>query len=143
METQTTKKPSKTINIFFIEIEKLIKRKEWIILLALGGISILFASAIFTDSYVGATNQSAIYWVCSQIFNSSALFISPMVCAFIAARTLAGEIENGSILLYTYRFRNKQGMYVGKNLALSCFVALVYLVVAIINLWRFAILWDV
>jgi len=121
------------LTIYKIEIFKLIKRKDWLALLALVAISVLFGVAILSDSYKGTSNQSALYWACTQILNSSILFITPMIFAFIGSRILASEIEDGSILLYTTRFRNRTKIYFGKSLAIISFATITFLIAFVIN----------
>lgn len=119
--------------IYKIELIKLIKRKDWLAFLALVGISILFSTAIFTEGYLGAPNQSTVFWMNTQAWNSSALFISPLVAAFFASRIFASEIENGSILLYTNKYRNRGRLYTAKSLALSTFVTVTFVAMCLVN----------
>ncbi|MBU3110229.1 hypothetical protein [Clostridium lacusfryxellense] len=120
--------------IYKIEIFKLIKRKDWLALLALVAISLLLGVAVLSKSYKGPINQSALFWTSSQIINSTSLFITPMIFAFIGSRILASEIEDGSILLYTIRFRNRMKIYLGKSLAIISFATIAFLMDFIINI---------
>lgn len=122
------------LNIYKIEMEKLIKRKDWISLVALIAIGMMFGVAVMSDGYVGMSNQSGLFWVCTQVFNSSILFITPMVFSFISANILANEIESKSILMYTNRFGNRKNMYIGKSVALISFATLTFIIICISNL---------
>lgn len=116
------------------ELIKLIKRKDLLSILALVAISILFGMAVLSDSYIGESNQSAVYWVYTQLLNSSILFVTPVIFGFIGSRSLAAEIENGSISLYTIRFRNRKKLYIGKSLAAISFATLFFIITCIINI---------
>ncbi|WP_066499212.1 ABC transporter permease [Abyssisolibacter fermentans] len=120
--------------IYKIEMIKLIKRKDWLSLLALVAIGLLFGAAVLSDGYTGVSNQSTLYWLCCQILNSNMLFITPMIFAFIGARILASEIENGSILLYTTRYRNRSKFYIAKSLATISFATITFLLACVINI---------
>ncbi|WMJ79416.1 ABC transporter permease [Clostridium sp. MB40-C1] len=120
--------------IYKIEMIKLIKRKDWLALLALVAISFMFGAAVLSSGYIGESNQSALYWVSTQIFNSSGILITPMIFAFICSRILASEIEDGSISLYTTRYRNRGRMYFAKNLATISFATITFIIVFIINI---------
>lgn len=120
--------------IYKIEVVKLIKRKDWLALMALVSISILFGAAVISNGYQGISNQSALFWIYTQALNSSVLFITPLVFAFVASRILASEIENGSILLYTNRYRNRGKLYLAKSLALVSFTAITFLVMCLVNM---------
>lgn len=120
--------------IYIIEVVKLIKRKDWLALLALVSISILFGAAVISNGYEGISNQSALFWIYTQAFNSSALCFTPLVFAFVASRILACEIENGSILLYTNKYRNRGRLYLAKSLALATFTVITFLVMCLVNM---------
>lgn len=120
--------------IYKIEVIKLIKRKDWLALLALVSISILFGAAVISNGYQGTPNQSAMFWIYTQAVNSSTLCFTPVVFAFVASRILASEIENGSILLYTNRYRNRGQLYLAKSLALAIFTVLSFLVMCLVNM---------
>lgn len=120
--------------IYKIELIKLVKRKDWLAMLALIGISILFGAAILSDSYIGEADQSALYWACSQVCNSSMLFVSPLVVCFVTTRILGSEIESGSILLYTCKYRDRSRLYGAKSLALITFTLMLFLVMFLANI---------
>lgn len=126
--------------IFKIEVTKLFKRKDWLVLLALIGVSILMGAAISSEGYTGVPNQSALLWASSQILNSSLLFITPLIFAFLSTRILASEIENGSILLYTNKYRNRGRMYLAKSLALLFFSIITLIIMFLVNIFIYYLL---
>lgn len=126
--------------IYKIELIKLLKRKDWLSILAITAISILFGASILSKGYIGPREQSAILWVVSQIYNTCIFFITPMVFAYTATQMMSTEIENKSILLYTIRFRNKTLIYLGKSFAVISYATIVFIVTSIINLLIYYIL---
>lgn len=125
------------LTIYKIELYKLFKRKDWLALLALVGIGILFAAALLSDGYKGTESQSALFWIVTQMYNSSVLMVTPIVFAFISSRTLASEIENGSILLYTSKYRSRGRLYMAKSCAVLTFSVLTFAAMASINLFTY------
>lgn len=121
-------------NICRIELRKMVKRKDLLSLLGILGVSILFAVSILTDSYVGAENQSADYWVATQMLNSSILLVSPMILAYSAVRTMAQEIENGSLKLLDQRIRNRERLYMAKAVALWIYSSMLFLASILIHI---------
>lgn len=105
------------INICITELRKMGKRKDFLSLLGILAIGILFSASILTDGYTGAKQQSALYWVVTQLLNSSVLLIAPMILSYSSIRTMAQEIENGSIKLFDSRIQNRQHLYFGKSIA--------------------------
>lgn len=120
--------------VYKIELEKLIKRKDFLALLALIAVNLYFGITTLSSVYTGVSNQSAIYWLCTQIFNSSTLLINAMIFAFIGSKTLATEVESGSILLYTIRIKDRKSIYIGKSLALLTFVTLSFIFICLFNI---------
>lgn len=125
---------TKFFTLFKIEFIKLIKRKDWLALLALVAIGVLLGAAVAAENYSGAGGQSAFFWMCTQSLNSTIICISPILLAFVATRFLAGEIEQGSILLYTCKYRNRGKLYLAKSLALTGFAAFAFLVMCLVHL---------
>lgn len=121
-------------NAYKIELEKIIKRKDIFIIFIFLGISILIASSVLSPEYKDINNQSAIYWTCKQIFNSSIFMVSPMLSAYIGTKMLSSEITNESIILYTIRIKDRKCIYIGKSLALLTFVTIIFIMVILINL---------
>ena len=127
-------------NVYKIELEKIIKRKDIFILFIFLGISILIASSVLSPEYKDINNQSAIYWTCKQIFNSSIFMISPMLSAYIGTKMLSSEITNESIILYTIRIKDRKCIYIGKSLALLTFITIIFIMVILINLSTYYII---
>lgn len=126
--------------VYKIELEKLIKRRDFVLLLALVAVNLYFGISTLSSIYDGVKNQSAIYWVFTQIFNSSTLLINSMIFAFIGSKTLATEMESGSILLYTIRIKDRKSIYIGKSLALLTFVTLVFIFICLFNIFIYYII---
>lgn len=120
--------------IWKVEIIKLMKRKDYLSVLAILGIGILFAVSALSDSYVGPKEQNALFWTVTQILNASILFIAPIIMAFTGTRILSAELENGSISLLNYRIRNRKNMYIGKSLAVTGFGILIFFVAVASNI---------
>ncbi|WMJ89084.1 ABC transporter permease [Anaerocolumna sp. MB42-C2] len=121
--------------IWKVEILKLIKRNDYLSMLAILGIGILFAASAMSNSYVGPTGQNALFWAVTQILNASIFFIAPIIMAFAGTRILSTELENGSISLLNYRIRNRKNMYIGKSLAITSFSVLIFLVSSASNIF--------
>lgn len=127
--------------IFKIEMTKLLKRKDWLALLALAGINLLFGMAILSGSYQGPKNQSVLFWICTQILNASMLCFTPLIFSFMGARILSAEIENASILLYLDKFRNRKRMYAAKSASLLFFSVITFIFLFLINLATYYIVY--
>lgn len=128
------------LTVYKIEMFKFFKRKDWLSLLALVAIGIMFGVAVITDGYSGESNQSALYWVCTQVFNSCVLIIAPLISAYTSVRIMASELENGSILLYTIRIRNRRTLYIGKSLAVLSFATISFVFTCIVNFATYYVL---
>lgn len=121
------------IDIVRVELRKMLKRKDFLSLIGILGIGILFSASILTDSYEGAVNQSALYWIVTQMLNSSILFIAPMLLAYCSVRTLAQEIENGSIRLLVERIPDRRRLYLAKSISLYIYSSLFFVVSIVIH----------
>ncbi len=134
-----------TRSLVKIEMRKFIKRKDWISVLAVAVIGILFAGAAFSGTYTGPNNQSALYWLESQVFNTTALYISPFITAFMGTRLLSTELEEKTLTLYIERIQNKRKIYLSKVLAFTIYSVLVYFVMLIFQfiLYQIAALKEV
>ena len=128
------------VNMYKIELEKVVKRRDISILFIFGAISFLLASSVLSPEYKDVTNQSALYWFCKQLFNWEVFMVSPMVFAYIGSKMLSTEIESKSISLYTVRIRDKKSIYIGKSLALITFVTLIFFVIFLINILAYYII---
>lgn len=107
--------------LFRIEIKKLMKRRDWISIIAITAIGILFASASISGNYTGPRDQSALYWMVTQVLNSVVLYIVPFVCALIGTRMLATELEEKTLKLYIERIQNRKNIYLSKVLAYTVY----------------------
>lgn len=112
-----------------IELIKFFKRADLITVLGLVVISLFYA--INMDQSTGqAENQSAVYWVANQLMLITALFIGPVIMAYIATQFLGVEIENGSIMLFEEKIRNRKRLYLGKNIAMTITCTLLFIICA-------------
>lgn len=119
--------------IWKVEMIKLVKRKDYLALLGILAIGILFATSILSDSYEGPHQQSALFWIVTQVSNASILFVCPIIMAFISSRTLAAELESGNISLLNTRVRNRKNIYLGKSLAVACFSVVLFIVTVLMD----------
>lgn len=120
-------------NICHAELIKMMKRKDFLSLLGIVGIGILFSVSILTDSYIGAEQQGTLYWIVTQMLNSSILFIAPMILAYSAIRSMAQEIENGSLKLFNQRIRNRERLYLAKSITLWIYSTLFLILCIVIH----------
>lgn len=125
---------SSLLNIYKIELTKLIKKKDIISIIAIVFFPLLQGIVIMINQYVGPENQSAIYWLGTQLGNASTILFTPAVFAVISARLLANEIENKNLLLYIPRVRNRGTIYLAKTLAVTTFAMIIFVIVIAINL---------
>lgn len=124
---------TKLNTIYKIELRKLWKRKDFLSVLAIIGIGILFAISSISDTYTGPANQSCLYWITSQMLNSTILLITPMVCCYAGIRIFASEIDDNNIVLYTQRLRSRWKIYMGKLFSLLTYDIIVFSIGVIIN----------
>lgn len=115
-------------NICLMELKKMIKRKDFLTLLGILGIGILFSVSIMTDGYTGAKQQSALYFIATQMLNSSILLIAPLILAYHGVQTMAQEIENGSLKLFERHIQNRKKLYISKSIALFIYCSIFFIV---------------
>lgn len=127
-------------NICLMELKKMIKRKDFLTLLGILGIGLLFSVSIMTDGYTGAKQQSALYWITTQMLNSSILLIAPIILAYHGVQTMAQEIENGSLMLFDRQIRNRKRLYIAKSIALFIYCSLFFIVCLLIHFTIYFIL---
>lgn len=113
-------------NLIRVETVKLIKRKDWLSIAGIIGTGILFSASILTDSYVGAEQQSCLYWCTTQMLNSDILLIMPLILAYGGVRIMSQEIENGSFELFDQRVGERERLYLAKSVALWIYATLIY-----------------
>ena len=111
-----------------IELIKFLKRKDFVAILGIVCIGFIFALNMRGEGYTGAENQSAVFWVTTQLLTVTSLFIGPIIMAFIGTQMLSSEIDNNSILLFNSRIRNREKMYFGKSIAMVLIGMLFFIV---------------
>ena len=103
--------------IIKIELKKFIKRSDMIVIFGL--VVIAFFYTINIENSIGTeTGQSVLYWLANQMMLINALFIGPVIMSYIGAQFLAAEIDNGSVMLFEEKIRNRTKTYIGKNIAM-------------------------
>lgn len=122
------------LNIYKIEMIKLVKKKDIVSILIIVLLPLLFAISIMLNQYVGPEKQSALFWAGTQLSNASILYFTPVVFAVIAARIMAAEIQNKNFLLYIPRVRNRGTIYLAKTLAVITFALIIFIIVTVFNL---------
>ena len=72
-----------------IELIKFLKRKDFVAILGIVCIGFIFALNMRGEGYTGAENQSAVFWVTTQLLTVTSLFIGPIIMAFIGTQTVS------------------------------------------------------
>ena len=127
--------------IVTIELMKFFKRADMIVVLGLIVISFFYAVNM-EQSVGGQENQSALYWVTNQMMLITALFIGPVIMSYIGSQFLAVEIDNGSIMLFEEKIRNRRRLYLGKNIAMTIICTMLFLLCAGIMIGFYFLLID-
>lgn len=110
------------LRAYKIEIIKLIKRKDTLMLWLMPLLSLLYAIGIATNStmvtYTIPQSIDALLFTSSMATLIHGIFIFYVIFAVITARTLSSEIEDKSILFYIPRIRNRNTIYNAKFFSL-------------------------
>lgn len=108
--------------IYRIEMIKLIKRKDIWIMMTMIAIPMLYSIGVYTNSsaivYTGEGKEYALSFVNNMFHFVYMVFIYIFLISLNTSKSLAGEIENKSILLYTQRINNRKQIYIQKGLSL-------------------------
>ncbi|MDQ0175921.1 hypothetical protein [Bacillus chungangensis] len=133
-------------SIWNIEIRKLLRRKDVWIMLTMLGIPSLYSIGVFFNSSVvvfsGDEKEYAFSFFVNMFNFVNMIFIYFFILSLIAARTLGGEIENKSILLYTQRMNDRKKIYKAKvlsTIAIFTLMCVVFFIVSILMFYLFAI----
>lgn len=115
--------------VYLIEWKKIVKRKEIIALFTMLAIPALYSlGAYFNSSIIvfnNDTKEYALSFIVNMFIFVKMLFIYFLITALFAAKSLGGEIENRSILLYTQRITNRAKIYKAKILTLYSAILLI------------------
>ncbi|CAH2713688.1 hypothetical protein BACCIP111895_00842 [Neobacillus rhizosphaerae] len=135
---------SKTV--FLIEWKKIIKRKEILALFSMLAIPMLYSlGAYFNSSIIvfnSDTKEYGFSFLVNMIVFVKMLFIYFLITALFAAKSLGGEIENRSILLYTQRITDRAKIYKAKIAGLYSVVALItvfFMIFSIVMYYLFTV----
>lgn len=121
-----------------LELFKLLRKKESYLLFTMWLIPLVYAWGFFSGSdsftYRGDHAISCLDWLQIMFAMLYQFFIFYVFVVIIAARSLSGEIDDHSILLYVPRVNDRRRLYAAKALSITAFVSLavgVYLMVCI------------
>ena len=127
--------------LYKIEILKLIKRKDIWVMVTMVGIPMLYSLGVYSNSsiivYNGENKEYAISFVTSMFHFVYMIFIYFFILSLSTSKSLAGEIENKSILLYSQRINNRKKIYFQKNLSLISIFSVICVVFYILSLAMF------
>lgn len=113
--------------IIKIELSKFLKRGDLLAIAGMVAVAFICAIGMRQDIYTGVENQNALFWTSIQMVTTTALFIGPVVMAFLGTQMLSSEIDNKSILLFTVRIRDRFKIYIGKSIALMIISIIFYI----------------
>lgn len=132
--------------IWNIEFRKLLHRKDMWIMLTMFGIPALYSIGVFLNSsaiiFNGQDKEYAMGFFVNMFNFVNLIFIYFFILSLIAVRSLGGEIDNKSILLYTQRINNRKKIYQAKVWSLIAMVGLIciaFFIVTILMFYIFAV----
>lgn len=115
-----------------IELYKIVKRKDFWLMQSMIFIPIMYAVGLASNSqsfsYEGTSKVSALGYASEMMVFVYMCFIYFIILSACVIRSLKGEIENKSLLLYAQRINDRKKMYISKWIA---FVILLFTTVAI------------
>lgn len=121
--------------VYLIEWRKIIKRKEIIALFVMLAIPALYSIGAYIHSSIIVFNDDSKEYGLSFVVNMflfvKMLFVFFLITALFAAKSLGGEIENRSILLYTQRITNRAKIYRAKIWSLYSAIFIILIIFAI------------
>ena len=133
-------------NLSNIELRKLVYRKDMWIMLTMLAIPALYSVGIFFNSsvivFTGADKEYGMSFIVNMFNFVNAVYIYYFILSLVSVRSLGGEIENKSILLYTQRINNRPKMYFAKIYSLITaffIICIAFLVVTLVMYYTFAI----
>jgi ABC-type transport system involved in multi-copper enzyme maturation permease subunit len=129
--------------IWNIEFKKLLHRKDMWIMLTMFGIPALYSIGVFLNSsaivFNGQDKEYAMGFFLNMFFFVDSIFIYFFILSLIASRSLGGEIENKSILLYTQRINNRKKIYQAKVWSLIAIIGLICILFFVVTMLMFYI----
>lgn len=137
-------------DVYKIEILKLIKRKDIWLMLTMILIPIFYASSAYFGSNIvtyNAESKEYAFSFAKSMFEFVQMILIYMIFIILStSRSLAGEIHDKSILLYSQRINNRKNIYISKSLALiSVFtiIVVIFYVVSIILFYTLVLKTDI
>jgi len=120
-----------------IELIKLIKRKDTLMLWLMPLLSLFYAVGVAVNStmvtYNGTDSVDALSFIGSMSTLIHGLFIFYIIFAIITARSLGSEIDDKSILFYIPRIRNRNTIYNAKCLSLITTLTVSFLIFILVT----------
>lgn len=109
-------------HLFHIELYKLVKRRDFLLLATMIIIPIFYGVGAATRSsivtYEGTDKTYGLKYFVDMYSFIYMIFIYFFLLAMSSIRSLRGELENKSIRLYSQRINNRSKLYLSKNLAM-------------------------
>lgn len=131
------------ILVYKVELVKIIKRKDIILLIIMSLIplfySIGFASGSDIVTYIGEP-MDAISFAASMTEMLHMVFLFYLFVCFTSSRSLAGEIQDKTLLFYIPRVKSRTTFYTAKICSLmttSVFMFLIYIIISILSYFAF------
>jgi len=125
-------------HLFSIELYKIIKRRDFLLLNTMIIIPIFYAVGAASNSsivtYEGADKTYGLKYFVDMYSFIYMIFIYFFLLAISVIRSLRGELENKSIRLYTQRINNRRKIYLSKNLAMITAFSFVTALFAVISI---------
>lgn len=122
-----------------IELYKIIKRKDFLLMLSMIFIPIMYgvglASNSHSFSYDGTSKVTALGYASEMMVFVYMCFIYFVILSVCVIRSLKGEVENKSILLYVQRINNRKIIYFSKMMAygiLQLIITAIFILVSVI-----------
>ncbi|MGN4123733.1 ABC transporter permease subunit [Lysinibacillus parviboronicapiens] len=124
--------------VYKIEWKKIIKRRELIAFFTMIAIPLLYSLGAYFESSIIVFNSDEKEYAGSFVVNmlifGKMLFIYFLIAALFATKSLGGEIENRSILLYTQRIPNRAKIYRAKLISMYSAIISIIIFYSIISL---------
>lgn len=125
-------------HLFSIELYKIIKRRDFLLLNTMIIVPIFYAVGVASNSsivtYEGADKTYGLKYFVDMYSFIYMIFIYFFLLAISVIRSLRGELENKSIRLYTQRINNRRKIYLSKNLAMITAFSFVTALFAVISI---------
>lgn len=132
---------SNFLTAYKIELIKLAKRKDMLLLLLMPVMSLFYsigyASGVEEITYTGEMTLDAFSFIGTMIQMVHAVFIFYIFFGFIVARSLSSEIEDKSMLFYLPRLKSRGAIYYAKGVALVTVILISLVFFIAVSLWSY------